>query len=163
MTLQRSLVLIKPDGVQRGLSGEIIKRIEQTGLKIIAIKMVWVDKNFAKNHYFDVGARHGEKVLKSLVDYLTEGPVIAICFEGVDTIAVIRKIAGSTYPNEALPGTIRGDFAHISKNYANTNDRKEGNLIHASANEEDAQKELKLWFSIDEMHSYKRSDENHLI
>ncbi|MDD5193948.1 MAG: nucleoside-diphosphate kinase, partial [Candidatus Nanoarchaeia archaeon] len=103
MTIQRSLVLIKPDGVQRGLSGEIIKRIEQTGLKIIAMKMFWANEDFAKTHYFDVGERHGERILKSLVNYLTEGPVIAICFEGVDAIAVIRKLAGSTYPNEALP------------------------------------------------------------
>ncbi|MDD5193769.1 MAG: nucleoside-diphosphate kinase, partial [Candidatus Nanoarchaeia archaeon] len=101
--------------------------------------------------------------LKSLVNYLTEGPVIAICFEGVDAIAVIRKLAGSTYPNEALPGTIRGDFSHISKAYANANNKKVGNLIHASSNEEDAKKELKLWFSINEMHSYKRSGEDHLI
>lgn len=161
--IQRTLILIKPDGVQRGLVGEILKRIEQTGLKIISMKMIWADKDFAKKHYFDVGTRHGEKVLKSLVDYLTEGPVLAVCFEGVDAIAVVRKIAGSTYPNEALPGTIRGDFSHISKSYANANNRKVGNLIHASANQSDAERELKQWFSIDEMHSYKRSGEDHLI
>jgi len=161
--IQRTLIALKPDAVQRGLSGEIIKRIERTGLKIIGMKMIWVDEDFAKEHYFDIKERHGEKVLKQLVGYIIEGPVIAICFQGVDAVNVVRKIVGSTYPNEAFPGTIRGDFCHISKNYANKNSKKVGNLIHASANKKEAEKEIKLWFSIEDLHDYKRVDEMHVI
>ena len=161
MKTQRTLVLVKPDGVKRGLVGEVIKRIERTGMKILSMKMVWVDKNFGKNHYFDVEERHGKRIFDELVGYLTQGPVIAICFEGVEAIAVVRKVVGSTYPNEALPGSIRGDFCHISKDYANANKITVENLVHASAKVEDAKHELKLWFSVDELHEYKRTEEGH--
>jgi len=163
MTIQRTLIVLKPDAVQRGLAGEVIKRLERTGLKIIGMKMLWIDKKFAKEHYFDVAQRHGNRILNDLIKYITEGPVIAICFQGVNAIDVARKIVGSTYPDEALPGTIRGDFCHISKIYANKNEKKVGNLIHASANEKEAKQELKLWFSIDELHDYKRVDDMHVI
>ena len=163
MKIEQTLVLIKPDGVERGLIGEIIRRIERTGLKIVGMKMIWMDENFAQKHYFDVGQRHGEEILKRSIEYITEGPVIAICFEGVNAIDVVRKIIGSTYPAEALPGTIRGDFCHISKDYANKNKKKVGNLIHASSNKKDAEKELALWFSINEIHNYKRTDEEHVL
>lgn len=163
MTIERTLILIKPDAVKRGLVGEIIRRIERTGLKLISMKMIWLDKNFAKEHYFDVEKRHGKKVFDNLVGYLTAGPVIAICFEGIDAISLVRKLAGTTYPNESPPGTIRGDFCHISKDYANKNNRVVGNLIHASSSKKDAERELKLWFSINEMHSYKRADEEHIF
>ncbi|MDP2925879.1 MAG: nucleoside-diphosphate kinase [Nanoarchaeota archaeon] len=162
MVIEQTLVLIKPDGLKRGLVGEIITRIERTGLKIIAMKMIWPDKKFAEQHYFDVEERHGKKVLDNLTGYLTAGPVLAICFEGVDAISLVRKIAGPTYPNEAPPGTIRGDFCHISKIHANENNQVVGNLIHASAGIEDAKKELSLWFTKKEMHSYKRTDEEHV-
>lgn len=161
--LQRSLVVIKPDGVIRGLVGEIISRFERAGLKIIAMKMIWVDEDFAKEHYFDVEERHGEKVLRSLIGYITEGPVVAMCLEGVEAIEVIRKIAGNTYPREALPGTIRGDFCHISKEYANAKNKKVANVIHTSANEEEAEIELRLWFSIEDMHEYKTVHDEHVI
>jgi len=161
--MERTLILIKPDGVQRGLVGEIISRIERTGLKILATKMVWVNKKFAEEHYFDIKKRYNQKILNNLTGYLTEGPVIAICFEGVNAISVVRKLTGSTYPEEAFPGTIRGDFCHISKKYANKHNKKVGNLIHTSANPKEAKQEIKLWFSIDELHSYKRVDEEHTI
>lgn len=161
--LQRSLVLIKPDGVLRGLIGEVISRFEKAGLKIIAMKMIWVDEDFAKEHYFDVGERHGEKVLKNLVNYITEGPVVAMCLEGVEAVELIRKLVGSTYPSEALPGTIRGDYSHISRGYANAKNKKVANLIHASENEEIAEMELRLWFSIEDMHDYKTVHDEHVI
>ncbi len=160
--IQQTLVLIKPDGVLRGLVGEIIRRIERTGLKILAIKMVRVDKNFAEKHYLDIKERYGKKILDNLTSYLTEGPVIAICFEGISAISQVRKLVGTTYPSDSPPGTIRGDFCHISKDYANENNKKVGNLIHASASEKDAEYELKLWFSREELHNYKRSDEEHV-
>jgi nucleoside-diphosphate kinase len=163
MGLEKTLVLIKPDGIKRGLVGEIIKRIERTGLKIISMKMSWIDQDFAEKHYSDVKERYDKRILDNLVSYITEGPVIAICFEGVDAISLVRKIVGATYPNEANPGTIRGDFCHISKDHANKTDSKVGNLIHASSDQKDAEKEIKLWFSIDEMHSYKTSHQDEVI
>ena len=163
MEKQKTLVLIKPDGVIRNLVGKIIMRFEDAGLKIIGIKMVWVDEEFARKHYRDelderykdVEIKFGRNVRNELVKYLKEGPVIAIVLEGVDAINVTRKITGTTYPNESPPGTIRGDFAHISKDFANSKNLMVRNLIHASANKEDAQIEIPIWFNESEMHSYK--------
>lgn len=163
MKIERSLVLLKPDAVKRALIGEVISRFEKRGLKILAMKMVWIDENFAKKHYFDVAERHGERILNNLTGYLKAGPVVAMCIEGASAIASIRKMVGSTYPNEALPGTIRGDYSHISKGYANAHDKVIGNLIHASAKPEEAEYELKLWFSIEELHEYKTVHEEHTM
>lgn len=159
--LQRTLVVIKPDGVQRAIVGEIIHRFERIGLDIVGMKMVWADKAFAEKHYFDVKERHGERVLNLLTDYLTEGPVIAMVFEGVEAIATVRKITGATYPYESAPGTIRGDFAHISKDYANAHNRNVANLIHASSKAADAEYEINHWFKKEELHSYERLDDKH--
>ncbi len=156
MQKERTLVLIKPDGVIRSLVGKIISRFEDAGLKIIGMKMQWIDEDFAKKHYReDIAQKHGERVRNDLIKYIKEGPVIAMVFEGVEAINITRKIVGSTYPNEAVPGTIRGDFAHISKDYANTNQITVRNLIHASGNKEDAEIEIPLWFKEEELHSYK--------
>jgi len=163
MAIERTLVIIKPDGVKRGLVGEIIRRIERTGLKILSMRMVWVEKDFAKKHYFDIEKRYDKRIFENLVKYITEGPVITICFEGIDAIEIVRKIIGDTYPNKAQPGTIRGDFCHISKAYANKNKKRVGNLIHASANKKEAKQELELWFSVDELHEYKTSHENEVF
>lgn len=163
MEKQRTLILIKPDGVIRNLVGKIIMRFEDAGLKIVGMKMVWVDDEFARKHYRDdldvkykdVEIKFGRNVRNELVKYLKEGPVVAIVLEGVDAINVARKITGSTYPNESLPGTIRGDFAHISKEFANKKNIMVRNLIHASSDEKDAKIEIALWFKEKELHSYK--------
>ncbi len=156
MEKEQTLVLIKPDGVVRGLIGKIISRFEDTGLKIIGMKMKWIDDNFAKQHYTeDISKKYGERVRQNLISYITEGPVIAIVFEGVDAVKVVRKLVGPTYANEAPPGTIRGDFAHISQSYANAKELKVKNLIHASGNLEEAKIEVSLWFSKEELHGYK--------
>ncbi|MAG50735.1 nucleoside-diphosphate kinase [archaeon] len=160
--IQRTLALIKTDGLQRSLVGEILSRFEKVGLKIIGMKMIQANKDLATKHYCDIKEKHGERVFESLINYLTGSPVIAICFEGVDSINVVRKMVGSTYPNEALPGTIRGDFAHISKHYANGNKVKVSNLVHASASLEEAKSEVDLWFSNEELHEYKITSEVHL-
>ncbi|MBS3099126.1 nucleoside-diphosphate kinase [Candidatus Pacearchaeota archaeon] len=153
---EKTLVLIKPDGIIRNLIGRIIMRFEDAGLKIIGMKMVWVDGEFAGKHYRkDIGEKHGERVRDGLIKYIKEGPVVAMVLEGVDAINVARKLIGGTYPNDSSPGTIRGDFAHISKDYANSNEITVRNLIHASANKEDAQIEIPLWFDKEELHSYK--------
>ena len=156
MEKERTLVLIKPDGVVRNLAGKIIMRFEDAGLKITGMKMVWADDEFAGRHYRkDIEEKHGKRVRDGLIKYIREGPVIAMVLEGVSAIAVVRKIVGSTYPSESLPGTIRGDFAHISKDYANSNEINVRNLIHASADEKDAKIEIPLWFLDKELHSYK--------
>ncbi len=156
MAMERTLVLIKPEGVQRHLVGKIISRFEDAGLKIIGMKQFWADEEFAKKHYTeDITERRGEKVRNSLLKYITEGPVVAICLEGVNAIENVRKIVGGTEPKSAPPGTIRGDFAHVSFAHADENDLPVKNLIHASSNEKDAKHEVSLWFSDSELHSYK--------
>ncbi len=161
--IERTLVLLKPDAVQRGIVGQIITRFENAGLKIVGMKMVWANGDLAKKHYFDVAERHSEKILMALVKYLKEGPIIAMAVEGVSAISFVRKMAGSTYPNQAIPGSIRGDFAHISKDYANANDKKVGNLVHSSANSEEAKYEVELWFKPEELHTYKTVHEVHVM
>ena len=156
MNKERTLVLVKPDGVVRQLVGKIIMRFEDAGLKIIGMRMEWVDEEFAKKHYRDdIEKKHGKRVRDELINYIKKGPVIALVLEGVDAINVTRKIVGSTYPGEAPSGTIRGDFAHISKDYANSNKITVKNLIHASGNKEDAKIEIPLWFKEKDLHSYK--------
>lgn len=156
MEKERTLVLIKPDGIVRQLMGKIISRFEDAGLKIVGMKMVWVDENFAGKHYRkDIAEKYGDRVRNGLIKYIKEGPVLAMVLEGVDGIKVTRKIVGTTYPNESPPGTIRGDFAHISKDYANEKEVNVRNLIHASGNEEDAKIEIPLWFTPEELHTYK--------
>ena len=160
---ERTLVLIKPDGVVRNLIGKIIMRFEDAGLKIIGMKMIWIDEDFARKHYREdldirykeVEKKYGRNVRNELIKYIKEGPVVAFVLEGVDAVDVTRKIVGSTYPNEASAGTIRGDFAHISKDFANSKNIMVRNLIHASGNKEDAVIEMLLWFGDDELHSYK--------
>ena len=160
---ERTLVLIKPDGVKRHLIGKIITRFEDSGLKIVGMKMVWADEDFARKHYREelderykeVELKYGRNVRTELVEYLKEGPVIAIVLEGVDAIKVTRKITGTTYPSESPAGTIRGDFAHISKEFANSNKVMVKNLIHASEDSESAKIEIDLWFNQSELHSHK--------
>jgi len=156
MEKERTLVLIKPDGIIRQLVGKILTRFEDAGLKIIGMKMVWIDEKHAGEHYQkDIEEKYGKRVRDGLIKYIKEGPIIAMTLEGVNAISVTRKIVGSTYPHEALPGTIRGDFAHISKDYANSNEINVRNLIHASSDEKDAKREIALWFTPKELHTYK--------
>ena len=160
MALQQTLVLVKPDGVARGLTGDVIKRIEQRGLKIVGLKLVKINADFSKKHY----AAHVEKSFyQGLEDFIVSGPVVAMVVEGVDAIENIRKLAGATESKSALPGTIRGDFSHISYSHADERGIAVKNIIHASGDTEDAEKEVALWFSIDELHSYKRTDESHVF
>ena len=154
--IEQTLVIVKPDGVIRGLIGEVIKRFEQRGLKIIGIKMLHAEKNFAEQHYTEeIAQKHGKKVRDMLLAYITEGPVVAFVVEGIHAVDVVRKIVGSTYPSEAPLGTIRGDYAHISKNYANATNKDVRNIVHASGNSAEAKIEINLWFSGDELFKYK--------
>ncbi len=158
--LERTFVMIKPDGVERGFAGKIISRFEDAGLKIVAMKMVWMTMDFAKKHY----AEHiGKKMYRYLEEFITSGPVIAMVIEGVEAVEVVRKLVGSTIPKVASPGTIRGDFSHHSAEWADEKKRAIANLIHASGNKEDAKKEIGLWFDKKEMHSYKSVHEKHVF
>jgi len=162
--IERTLVLIKPDGVQRSLIGRIITRFEDAGLKIVGMKMSWVDEAFAKQHYTeDLAIRRGEHVRKYMTDFITSGPVIAMVIEGVDAIENVRKIVGATEPKSAAPGTIRGDFCHVS--YSHCDEKKQGvkNVIHASADKKDAAYEVPLWFTPKELHTYKTVHDIHVL
>ncbi len=158
--IERTLVLLKPDAVQRGLVGSIISRFENAGLKIVGMKMVWMTPEFSKKHY----AEHINKPFyKSLEAFITEGPVVAYVLEGVHAVEIVRKMVGSTEPRKALPGTIRGDYAHLSYEYADKKGIAIKNLIHASDTIENAKKEVALWFSPEELHSYKAVWEGHTL
>ena len=161
--IERTLVVLKPDCVQRGFCGEIITRFERVGYKIVGMKMIWADGEFFKKHYFDVEERHGTEILMGNVKSMTNGPVIAFVLEGINVIENIRKMVGPTEPKQAPPGTIRGDFAHYTYALADKNKVAVKNMIHASANKKDAEYEINLWFSMDEMHNYQTVHEKHTL
>jgi len=161
--IERTLVLIKPDGVSRHLIGEIIKRFEQRGLKIIGLKMTKSDDQRASKHYNDdIAKKHGHEVRNRLIAYVNDGIIVALVLEGIDCINVVRKICGSTYPNEASLGSIRGDYAHISKDYANSNNKNVKNLVHASGSLEEAKEEIKIWFNDNELFNYEGDHEKYI-
>jgi nucleoside-diphosphate kinase len=140
---ERTLVLIKPDGVQRLLAGRILGRYEDRGLKLVGLKLVHVDRDLAERHY----AVHREKpFFGSLVDFITSAPLVAAVLDGPNAIAVVRAMNGATRPHEALPGTIRGDFALETAQ----------NLVHASDSPENAIDEIALWFTPSELVDYER-------
>lgn len=188
VAIERTLVLVKPDGVQRGLIGEVLLRLEKRGLKIIAIKMVkptleHIDEHYPKDEawierlgekgfkvFLEYGIdpkeqmgtadkkEAGKMVREWLVNYLTEAPVVAMVVEGVHAIDMIRKIAGNTLPNKAEIGTIRGDFSVDSPASANLEGRAIKNIIHASETPEESDHEIEHWFAPEEIYDYKRSD-----
>ena len=157
--VERTLVLLKPDAVARGLIGRVLARFEDAMLKVVASKMVWMDADLARRHYFDLEDRFGPAVYNSMAEFMQSGPVMAIVLEGVGAVASVRKLVGSTYPDEAPPGTIRGDFAHMSKAYANERGIAVANLVHASGNVEEAAYEIDVWFGKDEIHEYPSAAE----
>jgi len=162
--IEQTLILVKPDGVKRGLIGEVIKRFEQRGLKIVGLKLVWSNMDKAKEHYTDdITKRRGERVRNSLLEFITEGPVVAMIVEGVNAIENVRKVVGPTESKSALPGTIRGDFGHVSISYADKKGAVVKNIIHASSDENDAKREIAIWFSPGEIYDYKRSDDEHVF
>src|SRR5215469_7832439 len=152
--VERTLVLLKPDAVARGLVGRVLSRFEDAMLKVVASKMVWMDADLTRRHYFDLEERFGPAVYNSMATFMQSGPVLAIVLEGVEAVACTRKLVGSTYPDQALPGTIRGDFAHMSRDYANERGIPVANLVHASGNREEAAYEIGVWFAKDEIFEY---------
>ena len=156
--MQKTLVLFKPDTVQRGLVGEILTRFERVGLKIVATKMIFPDRDHYYKHYEDIGqmvTRRGQQAFDVTLTMMQTGPVVAMVFEGVEAVSLVRKMVGGTEPKTALPGTIRGDFSHMSYEYADSNKKGIPNLIHASGDPEEAQAEILHWFSAPEIYDYK--------
>jgi nucleoside-diphosphate kinase len=178
---ERTLVVVKPDGVKRGLVGEIISRFEKVGLNLIGIKMVQVNEDMAMKHYgandewfenigtkvrefyekvgYDAGEDFAKLTNKEIgkmvqswnVDYMTAGKTVAMIWQGSDVVKIVRKIVGSTYPSDALPGTIRGDYSVDSPLNSNTEQRSVYNLVHASGKPEEAEMEIDLWFKNEEI------------
>ncbi len=181
LTKERSLILLKPDVIARGLVGEIISRFERVGLKMVAMKMEDTDIDIAKIHYkkdedwlITVGKRlienkdlgkdedpkkYGQEVCDQLSEDLTVYPIVAIVFEGHDTVRLVRKMVGDTSPENAAPGTIRGDYSQDTYAIANALNRPVLNLIHASDTPEHAEEEIKLWFKEDELTNWCKPDE----
>mgnify|MGYP001604612359 FL=1 len=183
-------MLVKPDGVKRGLVGECIHRIEQRGLKVIALKMVWPSGEHARGHYpgtsdwlrgmgektlssyhkygknpvKELGTRDPLKIGKMIyqwnTDFLTSGPVIAMIISGIHAVDMVRKIVGATLPAFAEMGTIRGDYSVDSPVSANRGQRAIHNLVHASGDGSEAEHEIEHWFSPEEIHDYKRAEED---
>ncbi len=161
--MQRTLVLLKPDALDRGIVGEILTRFERVGAKMVGMKLLVSDRDTAMQHYTDdLARRRGENVRKLMVDMLLMGPVVALVFEGVDMVEVTRKMIGSTEPKSAAPGTIRGDYAHASFAHADAKNMGIFNLIHASGSPEEAEVEIGVWFKPEELVTYaKITDKYH--
>lgn len=160
--IQKTLILFKPDTLQRGLVGEILTRFERVGLKIVATKMLAPDKAHYFKHYEEIGkmmTRRGEDAFNVALEMMAKGPVIAMVLEGVEAVALVRKLVGPTEPKSANPGTIRGDYSHMSFGYADQKKMGIPNLIHASGDLDDAEKEIKHWFSDEELYDYQALNE----
>jgi len=155
--VERTLIVLKPDALKRGIVGEIITRFEKVGLKIVGCKMVQPDYEHYYHHYENIGkmvSRRGKHAFDVTLDMMQEGPVMAIVMEGIEVVSLVRKMVGTTEPKEASPGTIRGDYAHLSFDYADQEGIGIPNLIHASGDPGEAIKEIAHWFKKDELFSY---------
>ena len=155
--IERTLIVFKPDAVQRGVVGEILTRFERVGLKIIGTKMMAPNREHYHKHYEDIGkmiSRHGEDKFELALALMSKGPVIAMVLEGVEAIEIVRKLIGATEPKKALPGTIRGDYSHMSYGYGEVAQKGFANLLHASGDAEEAKQEIAHWFREDELYDY---------
>jgi len=155
--MQRTLVIFKPDAVQRGIVGEILTRFEKAGFKIVGLKMVEPSYEHYHQHYEGIGTlktRKGDEIFESTLASMQDGPVIAMVIEGVEAIDTVRKMVGSTEPKSALPGTIRGDYAHVNYGQASSVGKGVANIVHASADENEAKQEVTHWFKKEELVNY---------
>ena len=158
MTQEKKLIIFKPDAVQRGIVGEILTRFEKAGLKIVGAKMLKPDYDHYLHHYETIGkiiSRRGQKVFDVTLAMMNEGPVIAFVLEGIEAVAIVRKMVGTTEPKSALPGTVRGDYAHMSFVHADANDLGIPNILHASGDANEAKEEIAHWFSENEIFEYE--------
>lgn len=162
--MEQTLVILKPDALQRGIAGEIISRFERVGLKIVAAKMLAPSSEHYYEHYEGIGTlktRRGEAAFNMNLDFMAQGPVLAFVLEGIEAIEQVRKMVGATEPKSALPGTIRGDYSHMSYDHANKHKVGIPNIVHASANLEEATKEIAHWFSQSEIFDYETVHEKY--
>lgn len=153
--MEQTLIILKPDTIQRGLVGEIITRFERAGLKIIAMKMVAPDELHFHKHYEGISSlisRWGEDIYNVTLSAMTETPVIVFVLEGVEAVSHVRKMVGTTDPKDSAPGTIRGDYTHVTRAYTNPRGATLPNILHASGNVEEAGQEIALWFQTDEIY-----------
>ncbi|MEI6228579.1 MAG: nucleoside-diphosphate kinase [Candidatus Saccharibacteria bacterium] len=160
--IERTLLIFKPDAVQRGIVGEILTRFERVGLKIVGMKMLSPTRDQFHHHYENIGkviSRRGEHTFEVVMDFMTQGPVIATVLEGVDSIEVVRKLTGATEPKSAAIGTVRGDYCHISYGRADAEDKGVPNLIHTSADAVEAEQEISHWFAESEIFDYEAPHE----
>ena len=155
---ERTLIIFKPDAVQRGIIGEILSRFEKAGFKIVGAKMLKPDYDHYFKHYETLGkmiTRHNKKIFDITVEMMSEGPVIALVLEGIEVAAMVRKMVGATESKNALPGTIRGDYSHMSFAHADREEVGLPNLLHASGDAEEAKAEIAHWFSENELFDYE--------
>jgi len=187
---EKTVVLVKPDGVKRGLIGEITSRIERRGLKVIALEMIWATKQQMDDHYpkdknwisrlgdktkenykkygvdiedelgTDDNLKIGKMIREWLIDYMTSGPLVKMIIKGIHAVDMVRKLSGDTLPALSEMGTIRGDFSVDSSIAANRGKRAVHNIVHASETPEEAEHEIEFWFSPEEIHDYKRAEED---
>ena len=156
--MERTLIVFKPDAVMRGIVGEILTRFERVGLKIVAAKMLQPDYDHYFQHYEGIGTlktRKGEQIFESQMREMQQGPVIAMVLEGVEAVELVRKMVGPTEPKTAQPGTIRGDYAHMTFGHAVSAKRSIANVMHASADAKEAAQEIAHWFSDSEIVEYE--------
>jgi nucleoside-diphosphate kinase len=155
--MEQTLIIFKPDSVQRGIIGEIMTRFEKAGFKIVGIKMLQPDYDHYHKHYEGIGTlktRKGDEIFESQLASMQEGPVIAMVLEGVEAVETVRKMVGATEPKSALPGTIRGDYAHVTYGQAASVGKGVANIVHASADPGEAKQEIAHWFKSSELFSY---------
>lgn len=155
---QQTLIVFKPDSVQRGIVGEVLSRFEKVGLKIVGMKMISPDVDHLFHHYETIGTmitRHSKEIFDSTVEMMSGGPVIACVLEGIEAAGLVRKMVGATEPKGALPGTIRGDYAHMSYAHADGENIALNNIVHASGDAEEAKLEIAHWFSESELFDYE--------
>ncbi len=155
--MEQTLLILKPDAVMRSIVGEVITRFEKAGFKIVGIKMLRPDYGHYKRHYEDIGTlktRKGDEIFESTLASMQDGPVIAMVLEGVEAVEAVRKMVGDTQPKSALPGTIRGDYAHVTFGQASAAGKGVANVVHASADKNEAGKEIAHWFKPEELYDY---------
>lgn len=182
MDKKRTLVLIKPDALLRGITGEIISRFEKVGMKIVALKMIQADRKILEKHYYkdekwlkEKGENYkkklgldkksdpielGKEIVEGLIKDMQFSPIIAMTLEGHNAVHTVKRLTGPTNIDDAFPGTIRGDFSHDTFALANKSGRPNLTIIHATDNPNDAQKEIDFWFSPDEIHEYTKPEES---
>lgn len=164
--MEKTLIIFKPDAVKRGIVGEILTRFERVGLKIIGCKMLKPDYDQYYHHYENIGkmvTRRGKEIFEVTLEMMNEGPVVAVVLEGIEAVSLVRKMVGETEPKKAQPGTIRGDYSHISFEHANKESIATPNVIHASGNPSEAEEEISHWFSESELFDYESVHEHYTL